>query len=113
MLQLLLILLKCPRVPIVTAVRAYCEPLEIEVDSNHLWIIRNKRSRSFIAVIEEAGGIYCSRRIDSDGDVFKPSNRSAVYHRLDPADTLDIDPVSFRIDLSSLRYPETLLRTVF
>ena len=52
--KLLLILLKCPRVPIVTAVRAYCEPLDIEVDSNHLWIIRNKRSRRFIAVIKEA-----------------------------------------------------------
>ena len=112
MFQFFLILLQCFRVLIVNAMRAHCKPLEVQVNSNHLWIIRDKRSRSFISIIKKTGSVYCPRRIDSDSDVLEFPERFSVNHSFNPADTLNIDSASFYIYFSSLRYSETLPGTV-
>ena len=112
MFQLFLILLQCFQVLIVNAMRAHCKPLEVQVNSNHLWIIRDKMRRSFISIIKKTGSVYCSRRIDSDSDVFEFPERLSVNHSFNPTDTLNIDSASFYICFSSLRYSETLPGTV-
>ena len=85
---------------------------EVQINSNHLWIIRDNRRRSFISIIKKAGSVYCFRRIDSDSDVLEFPERLSVNHSFNPADTLNIDSASFYICFSSLRYSETLLTTV-